>query len=192
MLGGILLHALQLILLAHSLVLVNTKGVVWQNLYALQHLVRAKVLAQSANINLSVAITGHQYIAQPKRLSVAFKPLRSTQSLLVAALGQEKVLCRVMLLHIEQYQIDNREQLLYPLVPYRAIRIDADMYALLFQLSAEGYQCLCLHGRLATAECDAATLAEEWFLTHRLLDDMLWVGRLCFALQIYGVGVGAI
>ena len=109
LLGRILLHALQLILLSHSLVLVYSEGMVGQYLDSLHHLELAQVLAQRANIRLGIAIARHKHIAQPEWLAIALEPLRSTESLLVATLGQKLMLRRVVLLDIEQHQVDNRE-----------------------------------------------------------------------------------
>ena len=97
-----------------------------------------------------------------------------------------------MLLHTEQYQIYQREQLLDILVPNRSVGVDADVDALLLQSLDEWYQRLRLNGWLATAEGYTTALAEEGLLADSLFDDMLQVGLFCLATKVYSVGVSAI
>ena len=53
------------------------------------------------------------------------------------------------------------------------------------------YESLGLYGGLATRESHTATLAEEWLLVYRHVDDVFGTGSLA-AIEVDGVGVSAI
>ena len=191
LLASVLLHLFELILPAHGFPLVYTEAVVGEYLDALYLLVLTEGFAQGADILLHVAIAGHEHVAQPEGVVVLFEPGCGAQGLLVAAARELAMALGVELLDVEQHEVDLGEEFLHVLVPHTAIGVDAGVDAVALEVLYYRDEGLGLHGRFATREGDAATLAEEGLLVYRHVDDVLGACSLT-AIEVDGVGVGAI
>ena len=135
-----------------------------QYLYPLYLFVAAQPFAQRADVGLGVAVTRHQYVAQPERLAVFFEPCRRAERLGIVAPRERAVALRIGLLDVEQHQVDQPQQLLDRRVPDAAVRVEADVDARPVQLPHERHQRRGLERRLAAREGHPAAPSEERFL----------------------------
>ena len=188
LLAGVLLYLFELIFPAHGLPFVYTEAVVGKYLDALYLLVLAEGFAQGADVFLHVAIAWNKHVAQPEGVVVLFEPGCGAQGLLVAAACELAMALEVELLDVEQHEVNLPKEFFYVLVPHTSVGVDAGVYAVALEVTHDGHEGFGLHGRFATREGDATTLAEEGLLVYRHVGDVLGTCSLT-ALQVDGVGV---
>ena len=95
------------------------------------------------------------------------------------------------LLHVQQHQIDQPQQLLDGRVPHPAVRVEADMDAGLLERADQRDESCGLEGRFATREGDASAAPEEGFLIDGHAENLRGLGRLAAA-GLDRIGVGAV
>ena len=188
LLAGVLLYLFELIFPAHGLPFVYTEAVVGKYLDALYLPVLAEGFAQGADVFLHVAIAWNKHVAQPEGVVVLFEPGGGAQGLLIATARALAMTLGVKLLDVEQNEVDLGEELFDVLVPHTAVRVYAGVYAVALEVAHDGYEGLGLYGGLATREGHAATLAEEWLLVNRHVDDVFGACSLA-AIEVDGVWV---
>ena len=130
LLWSILLDVGELILPTHSLVLMHTESMIWQELHTLNHLISTQRLAQKTDILLGIAHPWHKHISKPERFTVLLQPCCRAQSLSIGSASQSLVLRAGSLLYIEQHQIYLLQKFLHSRIPYATVGIQTDMYAM--------------------------------------------------------------
>ena len=98
---------------------------------------------------------------------------------------------RIGLLHVEQHQIDQPQQLLDRRIPHSAVRVYADVDAGFLQRPDQRNEFRGLERGLAAREGHAAAPSEERFLVDGHAQYLRGVGR-CALPGLDGVGVGAV
>ena len=169
----------------------NPEGVVGEQFDPLHGSVTPEALPQRADVGLGIAVARDEYIAQPERFSVGFEPGGRAERLGVLAAGEGAVAFRIGLLHVQQHQVDQPQQLFDGGVPHPAVRVDANVDAGLFQRADQRDELRGLESGFAAREGHAAAFAVKRFLVDGHAQNLRGVGRPALP-GLDRIGVGAV